>query len=132
MDKAVIFDMDGLMLDSAPTWIAAENRLFADFGKKRIPGVDKKYHGLRVSGMIKVMIKEYKLPVNRKKGERLLKEYARFNFLKPSVKLLPGCINLIKNLRKNKKYLMAIASSSPKNIIKTVIKRLISASFFVF
>jgi len=123
MDKAIIFDMDGLMVNSTPTWEEAEKRLVEDYGKKYILEWTKKYHGLRVQGMIQVMIKEYQLPITQEEGEKRLKQYAINNFNKPTVELLPGCERLIKELSISKKYLLAIASSSPTEIIKTVVKR---------
>lgn len=123
MKKAIIFDMDGLMVDSKATWIDAEKKLVGRYGKKYDFELTKKYHGLRVNGMIRVMIKEYRLPITQEEGELKLKSYVKENFNKPSVRLLPGCNRLIKELSASKKYVMAVASSSPIELIKTVVER---------
>jgi len=130
MSKAIIFDMDGLMVNSTSTWGDAEKRLVEDYGKKYILEWTKKYNGMRVQGMIQVMIKEYELPTTQEEGERKLKEYAKINFNKPNIELLPGCERLVKELSTSKKYLMAIASSSPIEIIKTVVKRFGFENYF--
>lgn len=123
MKQAILFDMDGLMVDSNPTWIAAEKRLVEEYGKKYSDEIAKKYHGLRVHGMIEVMIKEYNLPLAQQDGEAKLKEHAKVNFEKPEVKLLPGCKTLVTSLSQSDQYSLAVASSSPITIIQTVVNR---------
>ncbi|KKT06706.1 MAG: HAD-superfamily hydrolase subfamily IA, variant 3 [Parcubacteria group bacterium GW2011_GWA2_43_17] len=46
MNKAVIFDMDGLMLETTHTWQKAEKEFLADFGKAYSSEVAKKYQGM--------------------------------------------------------------------------------------
>ena len=130
MKRAVLFDMDGLMVESKFTWVEAERKLVEEYGKKYSEEIAKKYHGLRVNGMIKVMIQKYDLPLSEIEGENKLKLYAKNNFNKPNVTLLPGCENLIKALFQSKKYYLAVASSSPKDIIKTVVQKFGFENYF--
>lgn len=123
MNKAIIFDMDGLMVDSTPTWTEAETSLVKKYGKEYSHEIRKKYLGMRVSGMIRILIDEYELPISPEEGEKFLKTEMRINFAKPSVQLLPGCDKLVKELSNSGKYVLAVASSSPKDIIETMIKR---------
>ena len=120
MDKAVIFDMDGLMLDTKLTWRQAEIDLLKDLEKKYDIEIAKKYQGMRVSGVVEVMIREYHLPISQKDGEKLLTDKLVQSYDNPSLKLLPGCEKLVKNLSKSKQFKLAIASSSPKLVIETM------------
>lgn len=69
--------MDGLMINSKPTWEHAEQRFVEDYEKEYKLELTNKYHGFRVQGMVEIMIREYQLPATQKEGERKLKEYAR-------------------------------------------------------
>ena len=120
MDKAVIFDMDGLMLDTKLTWRQAEIDLLKDLEKKYDIEIAKKYQGMRVSGVVEVMIREYHLPISQKDGEKLLTGKLVQSYDNPSLELLPGCEKLVKNLSKSKQFKLAIASSSPKLVIETM------------
>ena len=120
MDKAVIFDMDDLMLDTKLTWRQAEIDLLKDLEKKYDIEIAKKYQGMRVSGVVEVMIREYHLPISQKDGEKLLTGKLVQSYDNPSLELLPGCEKLVKNLSKSKQFKLAIASSSPKLVIETM------------
>ena len=130
MKKAILFDMDGLMIDSKGNWTAAEKQLVEDYGKEFRMEIGKKYHGLRVNGMIKVMIREYGLPISQEEGEKKLKAYTKDNFRNKTLCLLPGCEALIKVLFQSSEYALAIASSSPKDIIEVAVKRLELINYF--
>lgn len=131
MQKGIIFDMDGLMINSETNcWEPAERRFVEDYGKEFKHEISKKYHGLRVQGMVEVMIREYKLPIDQKEGERKLKEYAKENFSKPTLELLPGCKKLIEDIHAKESFIMGVASSSPIEIIKTAIDRFSFNDYF--
>ena len=123
MIKAVIFDMDGLMIDATSTYVDAETRLLKQFNKEYSHEIRKKYMGKRISGMLETMIQEYDLPITQEEAEKTLRKYVRENFYRSSVTLLPGCGRLVNSLTESKNYVMAVASSSPKEIIEIVIER---------
>lgn len=123
MKKAVIFDMDGLMVNSSPVWAEAETTFVKKYGKEYSHEIRKKYLGMRVKDIIMIMVKEYQLPISFEEGEKELLAEMKIDFNRTSVKLLPGCRKLIRNLSKSVKYCLAVASSSPKDIIETVLQR---------
>lgn len=123
MIKAVIFDMDGLMIDSSSTYVDAETKLLKEYNKEYSHEIRKKYLGKRINGVVEVMIQEYGLPISTTEGENKLRKYLVENYSKPSLILLPGCKKLVKNLSKLGEYLLAVASSSPKEVIEAVIRK---------
>ncbi|KKR86786.1 MAG: HAD family hydrolase [Candidatus Curtissbacteria bacterium GW2011_GWA1_41_11] len=120
MDEAVIFDMDGLMLDTKLTWRQAEIELLKDLGKEYDIKIAKRYQGMRVSGVVEVMIREYHLPINQEDGEKLLTDKLVQSYDNPALELLPGCERLVKDLSNSNQFKLAIASSSPKVVIETM------------
>lgn len=123
MNKAILFDMDGLMLETKLTWQEAEKGLLTSFGKTYDKEIAKKYQGMRVPGVVSIMIKEYQLSINENQGVEMLTQRIVDNYQNPNLKLLPGCEQIVKQLHNSGKYHLAIASSSPKAAIQAMIQR---------
>ena len=131
MLKAVIFDMDGVLIDSEPFHLAVNEKIFADLGinlgedeylsyigttHKDMWSTIKKRHSLpqsvpelvnmQVSGNINYIKKEDIEPIKIKGVGRLLSEIARENIK------------------------IGIASSSPTKVIELVINKLKLSDYF--
>jgi HAD superfamily hydrolase (TIGR01509 family) len=130
MNKAVIFDMDGLILDTRLTWKQAEIDLLQDFGKTYDVAIAKKYQGMKVNSVVAKMIEDYHLPLSQKDGERILNEKIVANYANSDLELLPGCKNLVDELHRRNKFQLAIASSSPKAAIEAMVKRFGFTNYF--
>src|SRR5574338_414262 len=59
--RAVIFDMDGLLVDSEPVWAIAETAMMATRGKAIIPDIQNKLVGLRMRDFLAGMCQAYGL-----------------------------------------------------------------------
>lgn len=108
--RGIIFDMDGLLIDSGPLWQKAETELLAARGRRYDPIIARQYAGLRVQEVIAVMQREYLLDggpeiLGQELLDRLLAQYADELFP------LPGATEAIHAL--GNIYPTAIASSSP-------------------
>lgn len=121
--KAVIFDMDGLMIDSEPLHIEAFNRVFEKFGK-HLSGEEnsKRYVGIADVDIVEDMIERFDLPISPK---QLLKEKqdAYRYILKKGLVTQPGLIDLLKKLH-NSGFKIAIGSGSYTEQIEIVMKGL--------
>ncbi len=127
MIKAIIFDMDGVIVDSEKLWWKAIDEQMEKHGIQinRSPAL-KKFINTHVRGRSQ----KYAINMAKKrfglKGsyEQLLNE--RLNILirifKQELKAISSSIPLIRLLHQNR-YPLAIASSSPKRIINFVIKQ---------
>lgn len=128
MIKAVIFDMDGVIIDSEPVWFKVDQIMIKKFGKPCNIEYKNKIMGLNGRGGIKLLRKLFKLKGTTK---ALLK--IRFsllkNLLKKEVKTRPGAEKLIINLYK-KHYPLALASSSPPDVISLVLKKFNLKKYF--
>ena len=130
MKKAVLFDMDGLMLETKLTWEIAEKAFLAHFGKTYSRDIAKRYQGMRVSGVVSVMIAGYQLPLTVEHGVQMLTQSIVDNYQRPDLKLLPGCKELVDQLRSSGEYRLAVASSSPKAAIEAMIRKLNFTGYF--
>lgn len=117
--EAVIFDMDGLLVDSEPVWEMAETRLLDKRGKTLIEEVRIPLVGLRMNDFWREMRAALQLPDTE---EALIEEVVS-DFLETipgNVPQRPGADTLIRYLAA-RSIPIAIASSSPLAVINGVV-----------
>lgn len=123
MIKAVIFDMDGLLIDSEPFWRASEIKVFETYGINLTDDDCRKTTGMRVEEVVK-----YWAGVYPQKNIDIQKTVQQINnnviyLVNQSGQALPGVYNTI-NFFKQKGLPMALASASGNNIIDAVTQKL--------
>lgn len=119
--KAVIFDMDGLLVDSEPFWRKAEIKAFAEAGIQLTDNDCRETMGYRLNEVVELWY-------SRKPwtGISLIEMEARIlslvsQYILEDGKPMPGVERLIKDCKDNK-LKIAIASSSPMMLINSVVK----------
>lgn len=120
MLKAVIFDMDGVLIDSEPVHAKAHVKSLESINVSIPLSYCYKFIGSTTSHMLSTMIKDYHIP---KTVEELLTQYHKT--LEEIIKTegyipIPYVINTIRDLHKNG-IKLAIASSSSEKEIKEVV-----------
>lgn len=118
--KAVIFDMDGTLVDSEVVWEAAEGEMFAERGLAYTDEVRQQVIGLRLDEFFEKLIGIYGLQESRTDLEAELVQ--RMTKKIPTlVKPKPGAQALIEwTAQQGIPY--CIASSSPMSIIEAVVR----------
>lgn len=123
MIKAVIFDMDGLLIDSEPLWREAGLKTREKFGINLPREIEKETMGLRSDEVVKYW--HHRFPWEHP-SQKVVDDY----FLETVVALieasdieLPGIHETIAVIEKAG-LPMALASSSPLKVIRTGIKKL--------
>ena len=131
MLKAVIFDMDGVIIDSEPTHTKLENDTYKKLGIEVSEEEHRSFVGATSHYMWGTLKNRYKL---NETLEELI-EYERskyFEYLnsdKCEIALIDGVKELIEDLHENGVNL-AIASSSPLNVIETIAKKFQIEEYF--
>lgn len=131
MLKAVIFDMDGVIIDSEPTHMKLENETYKKLGIEVTGDEHLSFVGSTSHYMWETLKNKYKLTQTL---EELI-EYERTKYFKYlnsdecEITLIEGVKELIEDLHENGVKL-AIASSSPLNVIEAVAKRFQIEKYF--
>jgi len=120
MERAVIFDMDGVIVDSERQWVQSET----SFLKQAIPGWNhadfNKITGMGVKDLYTFLREEYEFPYSFDEfWER--NETAGVRVYETMVSLIPGFLELAHDLKGLVQ--IGLASSSPRRWIEIVLNR---------
>lgn len=128
MIRAVIFDMDGLLIDSEPIWREAEKEVFATVGIELTDEMCFKTVGLRIEEVVEFWRRQY--PWHNRSSEEVKKDINQkvIELILKKGNALPGVEGLIDFFAK-KEIPMAIASGSYYEIIHAVVEKLKLASY---
>lgn len=119
--RAVIFDMDGVLVDSELRWKEAEAGLFRELG---LPGAEKdheRFVGLGVFDLHDLLVSDYGLEPCRERFFELSRRIAEEVYLRKVV-LAPRARELLEEL-KGRQTALALASSSPGAWVRLVLGR---------
>lgn len=127
---AVIFDMDGLLIDSEPLWHEAEMAVLVPLSVPLTPSRCLETTGMRVDEMVAHWFDRYPWPLpalNQVAGEVVAEVSRR---LRQRAEPMPGARTLVESLA-GQSMPLAIASSSPRSLIDATLDGLAMTEAFV-
>ena len=114
LNSAVIFDMDGVVLDTEPLYTRAEIRLFGEYNVK-IPEEDwPLFRGCSEQDFFNLSMSRYNITENKSVFIERGRQYVKDEFRK-SLSFMPGFHSLFKRIEKN--YRMGQVTASPRHNI---------------
>lgn len=122
MTKAVIFDMDGLLIDSEPFWQKTERQIMAELGIIITTEMQEATFALRTDEQIQYWHKKF--PWSDPDFDAMVKKYedTMLDFFYKEAVLMEGVIHIL-NFFKEKKLKIALASSSSMILINAFIDK---------
>ncbi len=123
MFRAVVFDMDGLLVDSEPLWVRAEIAVFGEVGVTLREEDCALTKGLRCDDVVAYWHarKPWQSPAQDEVQAKLCAAVA--DLVRKEGVALPGVAHAIAVARENGRKI-ALASSSPSNVIRATLERL--------
>lgn len=129
--RAVIFDLDGVLIDSEPLWMIMAKEYFSLKGIALPPWfptfANKNMRGIRVEETSAILKKKFGIrdPLAAIHRDRLR---IILRLFRTHLKLMPGAVIVIKKLAQ--KYPLAVVSSSPAIIVSTALKKFRLRKYF--
>ena len=118
--NTVIFDMDGLLIDSEPLWQIAAEDLFNTYNKQLTAAQYAQSTGLRTKEFLECWFTHFNLPVAKiDEAERKIVKQV-IDLVKQKGKPMPG-LEYIFNFFINRNFKIGLASSSPAALIEVVL-----------
>jgi HAD superfamily hydrolase (TIGR01509 family) len=120
MIKAVVFDMDGVMIDSEWIYKKACQNILKKYGKEATEELFQAQMGRSIEEAQQIIVEMTGLKIEPEKiGKEYINEYLRLSeeLLKPN----PGLYELINFL--NNRVLLAVASSTQQNVVEKILER---------
>ncbi|MCK5475003.1 MAG: hexitol phosphatase HxpB [Candidatus Pacebacteria bacterium] len=128
MIKAVIFDMDGLLIDSEPLWQEAEVNEFIKVGVPISKERAEETMGLRIDMVVEYWFSRYPWKnISKEIVEKNVIENV-IEIIKIKGKAMPG-VEKIAEFFTKEKIPIAIASASPIEIIKVVLGKILIGKY---
>ena len=118
--NTVIFDMDGLLIDSEPLWNEAATIIFGRYGIRLTPQQYATTTGMRTREFILWWFGYFKIPI--KNIEVIENEIIEkvIELVLQKGKPMPGLAHIF-NFFVDRKFKIGVASSSPRNLINVVV-----------
>jgi HAD superfamily hydrolase (TIGR01509 family) len=126
--RAVIFDMDGVLVDSAPVWADVRREYVRDRDGAWPPGTERRLMDMSTDEWAEYLARRL-VPgasvddVAYQVVDRMTERYAE------AVPLLPGAVDAVRRL--SERFAIGLTSSSPRSIIDLVLGRLGIAGLFL-
>lgn len=128
MDKHfIIFDLDGLLIDSETLYQKATFELCARFGKAPNEEVFKKVIGRKLQESMRIYVEMMDLPISPQEMFTLMKDYMK-NEIRSNLSLMPGAIEILDTFYNS--FPLALATGSSQEILDVVFERTNIAHYF--
>lgn len=129
MIKGVVFDMDGLLIDSEPLWYEAMIAVFGQVGTHLTFDLCRQTQGLRLDDLVNYWYnkKPWQTPSKEEVGRQLVEKV--IELVEQKGEKMPG-VDYVLGFVKEKGVKIALASSSPIRLIQAAVKRFQLENYF--
>lgn len=118
MIEAVVFDMDGVLIDSEPVWERVRRKLVADRGGQWAQDAQDRLMGMSTAEWSAYMSEDLGLRLPPAQVAELVIAAVAAEY-QAHLPLLPGAVEAVREL--SARWPLAIASSAPKSLIEAVL-----------
>lgn len=118
MIEAVVFDLDGVLVDSEPVWEQVRRAVVAEYGGHWMPDTQRRLMGMSTQEWAAYLSGELGVGLSPDEVARVVVDRMRQHYAE-HVPLLPGAVDAVHRLAA--RWPLGLASSSPPILIETVL-----------
>ncbi len=122
MKEAVLFDLDGVLLNSMPYHVEAWRRVFARRGVSLRPEEVYSREGTRTSELARQLLQDHGLELSEEEILRLIDEKSKTYNEISRAEIMPGAVELLEEL-KRRRILTAIVTSTFRENLERILPR---------
>jgi HAD superfamily hydrolase (TIGR01509 family) len=116
--EAVVFDMDGVLIDSEPVWERVRRKFVADHGGRWAEDAQDRMMGMSTAEWSAYMSEDFGLRLPPPQVAELVIAAMAAEY-QAHLPLLPGAVEAVRSL--SARWPLAVASSAPKSLIEAVL-----------
>ena len=116
--EAIVFDMDGVLIDSEPVWERVRRKFVADHGGRWAEDAQDRMMGMSTAEWSAYMSEDFGLRLPPAQVAELVIAAMAAEY-QAHLPLLPGAVEAVRSL--SARWPLAVASSAPKSLIEAVL-----------
>jgi HAD superfamily hydrolase (TIGR01509 family) len=116
--EAIVFDMDGVLIDSEPVWERVRRQFVATHGGRWAEDAQDRLMGMSTAEWSAYLSEDFGLRLPPRQVAELVIESMRAEY-EAHLPLLPGAVDAVRSL--SARWPLAVASSAPKSLIEAVL-----------
>ena len=120
MKKAVLFDLDGVLIDSMPCHYQAWQKLFARYGVQIEPDEVYAREGSRSADMARLLLQDHPLDLTEAEIDKLVRQKSELYNQITRAEVFPGVVELIEELKRRQILLAIVTGTFLENMLKGV------------
>jgi|Deesub1362B_J571_1020462.scaffolds.fasta_scaffold28914_2 beta-phosphoglucomutase len=118
MKQAVLFDLDGVLIDSMPYHVRAWQEVFRDYGVEIQPEEIYAREGTRTADLARILIQKHGLSLSEEDIQQLIHRKSQVYNTISRAELMPGAVDLVEELRRRRLRLAIVTSTFRDNLMR--------------
>lgn len=119
MIEAVVFDLDGVIVDSEPVWEQVRRQVVAEYGGTWTPEAQRRIMGMSTGEWARYLSQDLGVGLPPERVAAVVVDRMRDRYAE-HVPLLPGAVEAVRRMAR--RWPLGLASSSPPALIQTVLE----------
>lgn len=120
MRKAVLFDLDGVLLDSMPYHVLAWQEVFGRYGAQIEPDEIYSREGSRTAEMARMVAENHGLDLSETERTQLIQEKSMLYNELSRAEIMAGVVELIEELKRRRIWIAIVTSTFRENLLRVM------------